>query len=72
MTPSITAATVSLPDLEPAPPRVRRHERQKLFAQVASGAVSLAALALLAFAAGPLANSDAAKVMVCGPDRLLA
>ena len=53
MTPSTTAAAVTLPEVEPAPPEVKRYERQKLLGQVASSAVSLAALAVLALGAGP-------------------
>jgi STE24 endopeptidase len=53
MTVSTTGTVVTLQELEPAPPQVKRYERQKLLAQVASGAGSLAALTALAVGAGP-------------------
>jgi STE24 endopeptidase len=67
MTPSTTAATVTLLELEPAPPEVKRYEQQKLIAQVVSGAVSLAALAVLALGAGPALDRGVRGLTGPGP-----
>jgi STE24 endopeptidase len=53
MTSRDDSAAPSIEDLEPAPPEVKRYQRDKLLAAVASTALSLLVLALLALGAGP-------------------
>jgi len=67
MTPSTTATAVTPLELELASPGVKLYERQKLLGQVAAGAVSLAALALLAFAAGPALDRGVRGLTGPGP-----
>src|SRR5262250_1837235 len=67
MTPSTTAAAVTLPELEPAPPEVKGYERQKLLGQVASSAVSLAALTVMALAVGPALDRGVRGLTGPGP-----
>jgi STE24 endopeptidase len=73
MTSSTAGTAITPEELAPAPPEVKRYERQKLLAQVASSAVSVAALTVLAFGAGPALDRAVRSITGPGPwPRLVA